>query len=287
MTHRLIRRRLEVVTASTDTLQPVADVLEEGGLAAIAWGHPRRAIYALLARADDREATLRLNRLKGRPPQQVLAVAGATAVAEQVADLSATGAQGQLAASRDLSTQELLTGMFDTGPVALMLEARASLPPSIVKIDGSGVARVLVVGESPELDPGNFYDQLIDQLATRRGVLVAGTSGNRSGLRTYTTRDHVAAQADLGADIDVFVRPQLPIPRLRRWDAPVSCSAFDLTGSEPMLIRHGSLHPDNFRPVLHRYHVSPASQRIGGRQRKAAAMVERWQRTRRARRTNP
>jgi tRNA A37 threonylcarbamoyladenosine synthetase subunit TsaC/SUA5/YrdC len=253
----------------------VARILEDGGIAAIAWGHPRRATYALLTRADDRGATLRLNRLKGRPPEQVLAVAGATAVARQVADLTPTSAVGRIAAARDLGSLALLDRMYATGPVALMLEARDTIPPSIAKVDESGRARVLVVGQAPELDQDNFYDHLVDHLATRRGVLLAGSSGNRSGERTYTAWDHRAAEADFGADVDVFVRPAQPIPSRRPWDAALSCSGFDLTGPEVALIRHGSLHPDVFRPVLQHYDVSPSVQRIAGRQRALAGRAER------------
>jgi tRNA A37 threonylcarbamoyladenosine synthetase subunit TsaC/SUA5/YrdC len=265
------------VTASADALEPVARVLEGGGLAAIAWGDPRRAIYALLARADDRDATLRLNQLKGRPPEQVLAVVGATGVAKQVADLGAGSAIDRLAAARGRSSVALLDGMFGTGPVGLMLEALDSVPPAIAEVDEHGQARVLVVGQTPD-DPDNFYDQLVDHLAIRRGVLLAGSSGNRSGERTYTTWDHEAAEADLAPDVDVFVRPRLPIPRRRRWDAPVSCTGFDLSAPEATLIRHGSLHPDVFRTVLGRYAVSPSAQLLGGRQRTLAGMVERARR---------
>ena len=204
----------------------------------------------------------------------MLAVVGASAVARRVADASSSGTLGRLAASRGLTADALLDGMYDTGPVALMLEARDELPASIVKVDESGRARVLVVGQTP-VDPRNLHDQLFNHLARDRGVLIAGSSGNRSGARTYTTWDHVEAQADFGGDVDVFVRPNLPIPARRAWDAPVSCSGFDLTTPEPTLIRHGSLHPDVFRPVLRRFDVAPSVQRIAGRQRKMAGIVER------------
>ena len=274
MQHRSRPARLKV-TASSDALAPVARVLEDGGIAAIAWGHPRRATYALLARADDHDATSRLNRLKGRPPEQVLAVAGATEVATQVADISPNGALGRLAAARGVSAHGWLERMYATGPVALMLEARDTIPSAIIKVDESGRARVLVVGQSPAVDSVNFYDQLVNQMATQRGVLLAGTSGNRSGLRTYTARDHESADADFGADVDVFVRPQSPLPSRRPWDAPVSCSGFDLTGTHALLIRHGSLHPDVFRSALARYDVSPSVQRISGRQGTLAGWLER------------
>jgi len=264
--------RLDVV-ASTDAIESVAQVIEDGGIAAVSWGHPRRAIYALLTRADDADATLRLNQLKGRPADQVLAVVGATAVARRVADLTEGGALGQLAAARALPPERFLDDLFRTGPVAVLLEAGAAVPPAIVKVDEVGRARVLVVGQAPEIEPDNFYDQLVDHLAAR-GILVAGSSGNRSGARTYSTWDHEAASADFGADVDVFVHPRLPIPARRWWDAPVSCSGFDLTGSQPALIRHGSLHPAVFRRALGHYVVSPAVQRIQGRQGVHAGMVE-------------
>jgi tRNA A37 threonylcarbamoyladenosine synthetase subunit TsaC/SUA5/YrdC len=262
------------VTATMDAIEPVARVLEAGGLAAIAWGDPRRAIYALLARADDRDATLRLNQLKGRPPEQVLAVVGATGVARQVADVRPGRALDRLAADRGRSSVALLDRMYATGPVGLMLEAVDTVPPAIAERDETGRARVLVVGQAPD-DPDNFYDQLVDHLAMQRGVLLAGSSGNRSGDRTYTTWDHEAAEADLAPDVDVFVRPRLPIPRRRRWDAPVSCTAFDLTAPEATLIRHGSLHPDVFRTVLRHYAVSPTAQLLAGRQGPVAGIVER------------
>jgi tRNA A37 threonylcarbamoyladenosine synthetase subunit TsaC/SUA5/YrdC len=265
--------RLDVV-ASMEAIEPVARVIEDRGIAAISWGHPRRATYALLARADDHDATTRLNRLKGRPAGQVLAVVGATAVARRVVDLTEGAALGQIAAARALPPDALLDDLFRTGPVALLLEAAESVPPAIVKVDEAGRARVLVVGQAPEVEPDNFYDQLIDHLAMERGILVAGSSGNRSGRRTYTIWDHDAAADDFGTDVDVFVHPQLPIPTRRWWDAPVSCSGFDLTGSEPMLIRHGSLHPAVFRRTLGHYVVSPTVERIDGRQGLHAGMVE-------------
>jgi tRNA A37 threonylcarbamoyladenosine synthetase subunit TsaC/SUA5/YrdC len=265
--------RLDFV-ASTDAVEPVARVIEDGGIAAVAWGHPRRATYALLTRADDHEATLRLNRLKGRPAGQVLAVVGATAVARRVADLSEDGALGQLAAARGHCAETFAGDLFGIGPVALLLEAAAGAPPAIVKVDEAGRARVLVVGQSPEVEPDNFYDRLVDHLAAKRGILVAGSSGNRSGERTYSTWDHQAAAADFASDVDVFVHPQQPIPTRRWWDAPVSCSGFDLTGAEPVLIRHGSLHPAVFRRTLGHYVVSPDVERVEGRQGLRAGMAE-------------
>jgi tRNA A37 threonylcarbamoyladenosine synthetase subunit TsaC/SUA5/YrdC len=275
--HARLTRAPQRVTASMDALEPVARVLEGGGLAAIPWGDPRRAIYALLTRADDRDATLRLNELKGRPPEQVLAVVGATGVARQVADLGPSSTVDRIAADRRRSSAALLDGLYATGPVGLMLPAVDTVPPAIAEVDETGQARVLVVGQAPH-DPGNFYDQLVDHLAMRRGVLLAGSSGNRSGERTHTTGDHEAAEADLAPDVDVFVRPPLPVPRRRRWDAPVSCTAFDLTTPEVTLIRHGSLHPDVFRPVLRHYAVSPSAQLLAGRQGTVAGMVERARR---------
>jgi tRNA A37 threonylcarbamoyladenosine synthetase subunit TsaC/SUA5/YrdC len=266
------------VTASWDALRPVARILEDGGIAAVSWGHPRRATYALLTRADDRAATTRLNHLKGRPPDQVLAVVGATDVARKVADLTLRSAVARQAAARRLGTLSFLDQLYGTGPVALMLEAREDSPPAVVKRDDSGKARVLVVGRSPAGEPENFYDELVRYLAVERGVVVAGTSGNRSKKRTYTARDHEEAEADFGGDVDAFVRPNLPIPAPRGWDAAVSCTGFDLTGSEPTLIRHGSLHPDVFRRTLELYEVSPSVERIGGRQGAWAGMIERVRR---------
>jgi tRNA A37 threonylcarbamoyladenosine synthetase subunit TsaC/SUA5/YrdC len=276
--HQSTKRATLAVTASWDALEAVARILEDGGIAAVSWGHPRRAIYALLTRADDPAATLRLNHLKGRPPEQVLAVVGATHVARQVADLTVRSAVAAQAAARRLGASDFLDQLYGTGPVALMLEARDGTPPAVVGRDGTGKARVLVVGKSPARQRRNFYDELVRYLAVERGVIVAGTSGNRSKQRTYTAWDHEAAAADFAGDVDVFVRPQLPIPARRRWDAAVSCTGFDLTGSEPMLIRHGSLHPDVFRRTLELYEVSPSVERIVGRQGAWAGMVERVRR---------
>src|SRR3954452_3163414 len=103
MRSRPTAARLDVV-ASMDAIEPVARVLEDGGIAAISWGHPRRAIYALLARADDRCATLRLNSVKGRP-------------------LGPDDAVGGIARARGLSGVRLVDGLFRTGPVALMPDA--------------------------------------------------------------------------------------------------------------------------------------------------------------------
>jgi hypothetical protein len=91
-------------------------------------------------------------------------VAGATGVARQVADLTPWSSVSRIAAAQDLGSLALLDRMYATGPVALMLDARPSIPPAITKVDESGRARVLVVGQTRSSSHDNPYQ------VTRKGT---------------------------------------------------------------------------------------------------------------------
>src|SRR5829696_4594040 len=121
------------VASSADPVDGIARIVLDGGIVAMPWGHPRRATYAVLCRADDPHATRRLNALKGRPGDQVLAVVGTTSVARQVADLAPDGPLGRLAASRAARPEVLLDRVFATGPVGVLLEAVAGAPAAVTK----------------------------------------------------------------------------------------------------------------------------------------------------------
>jgi len=142
------------------------------------------------------------------------------------------------------------------------------------RVAPDGRASVLVIGCATPASDDTEFDWLVRRLADV-GVLLAGSSGNRHGAPTYTARDHATAAADLRYDVDLVVRPALPLPRRRWWDAPVSCTAFDLTGEEPVLVRHGSLHPGAFGAALGPCRTAAGIERIRGRQRALAGLVER------------
>jgi tRNA A37 threonylcarbamoyladenosine synthetase subunit TsaC/SUA5/YrdC len=256
------------ITALPTSVPDVVGVLGNGGLAAVPWGRARRATYVLLTRADDARSVARLNRLKGRSADQVLGIAGVGEFAACIGDLSRMGAFG----GKDCGLR--ISKLFSIGPVAVRLPAAHGLPTWVTSINPLGSPTVMLAGEAPAGDPRNFYALLVRQVAKDYGVYLAGSSGNRSGRPTYAAREWAEAEADLLPDVDVFVRPGVPIPVQQPWDSMVSCTVFDLTVSPICVVRHGSAHPRVFRRVLGAFTYSPNVERIPGRQGWAASVLD-------------
>jgi len=112
----------------------------------------------------------------------------------------------------------------------------------------------MLVGESWSLEFAGFRDffNAVVRELWRRGMLLAGTSANRSEASTYSIHDQHALARNMESDVDFLVlRRKLPPISARSCFA--SSTIWDLTGSLPKLRREGSVHPHRFRSILGEY----------------------------------
>ncbi|MCI4343547.1 MAG: threonylcarbamoyl-AMP synthase [Thermoplasmata archaeon] len=166
--------------------------------------YPTDTLLGLAARATDRAAVDRLERLKGRPGGQPLSIAlSSTEEIDSWAELSV--------ASRAWARRHL------PGPYTLLVRpsprARRSLPSSIVPAGGRLGVRI------PD-------HPIARELARRAGPITA-TSANRHGAAN--ARTPTEARRAFGNEVAVYL-PSVPPPSGR------PSSLVDLSGDQPVLV---------------------------------------------------
>ena len=177
--------------------------LRRGGLVAL----PTETVYGLGVNAWDEEAVRRVFEAKGRPADNPLIV-----------HLAAPD-QLELVAATITPLARSLAARFWPGPLTIVLQAQATLPP--ITVGGLSTVAVRV--------PDHAVARAVIAAA---GVPVAAPSANRSGRPSPTTADHVAA--DLGDRIDLLI------------DAGptglgLESTVVDATGGAPVIYREGAV----------------------------------------------
>jgi L-threonylcarbamoyladenylate synthase len=169
--------------------------------------YPTDTLLGLAARATDRAAVDRLERVKGRPAGQPISVAvSSTEELDMWADLSVE--------SRAWARRHL------PGPYTVLVRpsprARRAFPRSIVSAGGRLGVRV------PD-------HPVARELARRAGPITA-TSANRHGAPTARTTTE--ARRALGPEVDVYL-PAVPTPSGR------ASTLVDLSRTRPTLVPRG------------------------------------------------
>jgi L-threonylcarbamoyladenylate synthase len=193
------------------SVQEAAHLLRSGGLVAF----PTETVYGLGANALDPAAVARIFAAKGRPPTNPLIV--------HVADIAAARA---LVCVWPPVAQRLAEA-FWPGPLTLVLSKQPQIPDIVTAgLDAVGVR----VPSHP----------LAQELLRSTGVPIAAPSANRSTELSPTRPEHVARSLGNALDGIVDGGPT---------DLGLESAVIDLTGTEPHLLRPGSLHLDRLREV--------------------------------------
>jgi len=184
----------------TPDLSSYVAILRRGGVVACA----TETLVGLLADALDHDAVDRVARIKGRPPDEPIAVL--------IPDLAAAERIGILsAAARDLAANHW------PGPLTLVVRARPGLPALLLR---DGCVGMRVPGPSPALS-----------LVRAFGGVLTATSANRSG--EPPARTAAEARAALGSDVDAIVPEDAP------GGAP--STVVDATVTPPVVLRAGAI----------------------------------------------
>jgi L-threonylcarbamoyladenylate synthase len=182
-------------------LAPLLAALRAGQVVACA----TETLFGLLADARSEAAVERVCALKGRDPNQPIAVL-----------LPAASALPEVASEVPERVQRL-AARFWPGPLTLLVRARPELPRALVK---DGKIGVRVPGASPALD-----------LARAFGAPLTATSANLSGQPAARTAAEVHAAFPTG------LAAVVPYP------APggAASSVIDVTGPAPVVLRAGPI----------------------------------------------
>ncbi|MET0388635.1 MAG: L-threonylcarbamoyladenylate synthase [Polyangiales bacterium] len=182
-------------------LRPLLAALRSGGVVACA----TETLFGLLADALDPQVVERVCALKGRDPDQPIAVLlpDYAALAQVCSDVPAA--------------VPALAAAHWPGPLTLVVPARPGLPAALTR---AGKIGVRVPGASPALD-----------LVRAFGAPLTATSANLTGQPAATTLAEVLAAFPRGLAGTVAA----PAP-----GGPAS-SVIDVTGPQPVVIRQGAV----------------------------------------------
>lgn len=237
------------VTPSFRAITEVAQVVEEGGIAVFPWGKLERRCLAFMCDSADGRATSRINKIKARPPDQVLAVNGYPQLIEEIARIEDSRPLMTAAKRLGVKPVEVLRRTMSRGAVSFVFRARKGVPDTVTEeVDGGRT--VMVAGEIEDGSGFDFYTELIRHLH-RRNIITAGSSVNRTKSGTYHVFEQKEAHQVLGKDVDIFVYHN-PLPRRPPYAFNLeSCSTFDMIvdSDTPQVVRFGSVHPSRFREM--------------------------------------
>jgi L-threonylcarbamoyladenylate synthase len=195
-----------------DSIAHALGVLRTGGLVAF----PTETVYGLGADASNPEAIKKIYAVKGRPRNHPLIVHLATAA--QVHDWA-----------RDVpESAECLAHRFWPGPLTLILNRAAHVNDLVT---GGQDTIALRVPSHP----------VAQALLTQFGGGIAAPSANRYGRVSATTAEHV--RAEFGAAVDCVLDGG-------PCDVGIESTIVDVSGSEPALLRPGSITSVDLEALL-------------------------------------
>jgi L-threonylcarbamoyladenylate synthase len=206
--------RIDPTAPDPSVIGEAADILRTGGLVAF----PTETVYGLGAHALDDHAVRRIFEAKGRPSYNPLIVHVPDVAAAQLLTASWPGLAERAAAA------------FWPGPLTLVLPKVTAVPDSVT----AGLPTVAVRVPSHPVALA---------LLRRAAVPVAAPSANRFTRVSPTTAAHVAR--GLGDHVDLI---------LDGGATPfgMESTVLDVTGSEPVLLRHGAISRDELEAALGR-----------------------------------
>ena len=228
----------------------IAERLVMGDVGVLDWGAPEYMVFVLVGRADIPPVTSRMNRIKGRPLEQPLAVAGSSQLAFSMTDLDRSPALKHAVRMRQVPLRQVLDDLF-AYPVGVILPAGPRAPKAVTGTADAGAPTIMVVGQRWDADSAgtlDLFNDVVDIAATEFHVLLAGTSANRTGHGTFSVHQQDELIGELSDCVDFIVR-RTSVPIIACGEVQ-SATVWDMTGECPRLVRHGSVDPAEFEPLL-------------------------------------
>lgn len=244
------------ILPTPQNIKLVADTIKQGGIVVFPWGKLERKSLAIMCDSGNPTACKRINLIKKRSSNQVLAINGYPELIPDVAKVE-NSIPLKIAARRlGVDITEVLSRIMKIGAVAFIFEARDNLP-EVVTTKANDKRTVMIAGEVDDSKNYDFYTELLKVLHKDK-TITAGTSANRTNTGTYHLFQQEHAYNDLAYDVDLFVyhspMPKKPLHALNL----ESCTCFNMTvkSEYPEVVRFGSVHPSRFKRVFGGYSLS-------------------------------
>lgn len=261
------------IEPSRETVDVVADIVQKGGIIVFPWGKLERRALAFMCDSANREACRRMNRIKTRGEEQILAVNGYPELITEIARVEDSIPLMRAAHRLRVEPVEVLRRCMAIGAVSFIFEARDSIPETVVGHLGDKKT-VMVAGETDQ-QGFDFYTELVRNLHRRR-IVTAGSSANRTTVGTYHVFEQDRAYEDLAPDVDLFIFHN-PLPKKPIYAFNLeSCSTFDMTVIDdvPQVVRFGSVHPTRFNGVLGGFTIARSAQHLPRRERPHHVLIK-------------
>ncbi len=215
--------------SSSDDRARAADALAASEIAVLAFN----GIFTHVGVADDAAVPERIAAAKQRPHAKGVALVCPPEFLGEHVDVDAPILRSTYAFARIQALQKSVHAL------GVILPASQHGAPRHV------VQRETILNVWTEQRPTSPLRQLVLELRRRGQRALVGTSANRSGERTITEADEVAAV--FGDRVPLMLRDDFDaVPPHRRR----STSIVDLTGSRPHLVREGSVPAEELRTAL-------------------------------------
>lgn len=259
----LVERKAEILYAEDTKPDEIADRVLHGQIGLMDWGDPKNMIFVMIGNAGIPDVLNRMNRIKGRPQNQVLAVSGSAELVMKLGNVSASQAIQRVCKSEDVSAGKLVARLFEY-PIGLVVEANPDLPNGITKINGRGQNTVMIAGQSynPKYGYYDLYNPSVRAM-DKKGIIPCASSGNRENEQVYTVYQQEKAYKDFRGEIDFFIKRSNLDPDYRNRRI-TSCTAIDLSGGEPIAKRWGSRDISYFEQYLGKIRLLEETEVLSG-----------------------
>lgn len=215
--------------------EALAGILAKGGIVGSIWAHH---LYFLSCNAFDKKAVARMNKIKGRPENQVLVSPGAIEEIEEFVDLKRCKGLSNAAKKMGKSPTEYLNFLFQRFPLGVELYANDKAPSSITYATSSGKT-IWIAAYARDRYYTKFLSAVREIRKKGTKVLFAGTSLNLKGQNTLTVKDTDRVVKDFSNLIDaISTHPKSS--KLKKLKFSTSCSSVSFINNEPKLLRVGA-----------------------------------------------
>lgn len=214
--------------------QNLAEIMLAGGVVGAIWGHH---LYFLACNACDNLAVARMNKIKGRPKEQVFVSPGAVEEAEEFGDLEKS--KGLLIAAKQTSMNPpyYLKFLFKKFPLGVELFANGKAPDSVTFATDKGKT-IWIAAHMGDKVYSKFLEEVRKLRRSGKKIIFAGTSLNLRGDNTLTVKDFDKVIEDFGEKVDgLAFHPRGG--KLKKLRFSTSCSVVSFIYDSPKLLRVG------------------------------------------------
>ena len=214
--------------------ETMAEIMLKGGIVGSIWGHH---LYFLACNACDSKAVSRMNKIKGRPKDQIFVSPGAVEEAEEFADLEKSLGLRFVTKKMGMKPLKYLEFLFKKFPLGVELFANIQAPSSVIFETAQGKT-IWIAAHMGDKAYSKFLETVRNLRVSGEKIIFAGTSLNLAGENTLTVKELDKVITDFGGKVDaISIHPNGT--SLKKLRFSTSCSVVSFINKRPKLLRVG------------------------------------------------